>query len=93
MLDQEQRLIEIHSLLVALPALAGARGAGAAGRAALGLEVITIPVIDGTTGGKTQLTASDHARAFPRLRAGVGLPLGGDWRGLRRPGLRSRRSR
>lgn len=79
MLDQEQRLIEIHSLLVALPALE-APGALAPLQGRLGVEVITIPVIDGTTGGKTQLTASNFARAFPRLRAAVGLPLGGAWR-------------
>ncbi len=79
MLDQEQRLIEIHSLLVALPALQAPAGLAPL-QLRLGLEVITIPVIDGTTGGKTQLTASDFASAFPRLRAGIGLPLGGDWR-------------
>lgn len=79
MLDQEQRLIEIHSLLVALPALESP-GALAPMQGRLGVEVITIPVIDGTTGGKTQITASDRARAFPRLRAAVGLPLGGEWR-------------
>ncbi len=78
MLDQEQRLIEIHSLLVAVPALeAPAALAPLQGR--IGLEVITIPIIDGTTGGKTQITASDQARAFPRLRASLGLPLGGAW--------------
>ncbi len=81
MLDQEQRLIEIHSLLVALPALE-APGALARWQARVGAEVITIPVIDGTTGGKVQLTASDQARAFPRLRAALGLPLGGDLRGF-----------
>jgi hypothetical protein len=79
MLDQEQRLIEIHSLLVALPALE-APGALAPWQGRLGLEVITIPDIDGTTGGKIQLTASDFASAFPRLRASMGLPLGGAWR-------------
>ncbi len=74
MLDQEQRLIEIHSLLVALPA-AQAPGALAPGQASLGVELITIPTIDGTTGGKVQLTASDHTRAFPRPRAALGLAL------------------
>jgi hypothetical protein len=78
MLDQEQRLIEIHSLLVALPALE-APGALAPLQGRFGLEVITIPIIDGTTGGKTQITASDQARAFPRLRAAVGLPRLGPW--------------
>jgi hypothetical protein len=79
MLDQEQRLIEIHSLLVALPALE-APGALRSLQPSLGLEVIAIPVIDGTTGGKTQITASDRARAFPRLRLALGLPGAGRWR-------------
>jgi len=79
MLDQEQRLIEIHSLLVALPALE-APGALAPLQGRFGVEVITIPIIDGTTGTKTQITASDKTRAFPRLRGGIGLPLGGAWR-------------
>ena len=81
MLDQEQRLIEIHSLLVALPATQ-APGALTPGQASLGLEVITIPTIDGTTGGKTQITASDQTRAFPRPRLQLGLPLGDDLRAL-----------
>jgi hypothetical protein len=73
MLDQEQRLIELHSLLVALPA-AEAPGALEPFHASLGLELITIPTIDGTTGGKRQITASDRTRAFPRPRLLVGLP-------------------
>lgn len=73
MLDQEERLIEVHSLLVALPALQ-APGALGPGEASLGLEVVAIPVIDGTTGGKRQLTASDQTRAFPRPRLALGLP-------------------
>jgi len=79
MLDQEERLVELHSLLVALPA-AQAPGALAPWQASLGLEVIAIPTIDGTTGGKDQITASDQTSAFPRLRAALGLPLGGAWR-------------
>jgi hypothetical protein len=78
MLDQEERLIEIHSLLVALPALE-APGALRPLQGRLGLELITVPIIDGTTGSKTQITASDTARVFPRLRLGFGLPVGGDW--------------
>jgi hypothetical protein len=39
------------------------------------LEVVTIPRIDGTTGGKEQITASDRTRVFPRPRIAVGLPL------------------
>ncbi len=73
MLDQEQRLIDIHSLLLDLPPLE-APGSLHAGQASLGLEVITIPRIDGTTGGKRQITASDRTRLFPRPRLAVGLP-------------------
>jgi hypothetical protein len=73
MLDQEQRLIEIHSLLVALPAVEAPAALGA-GEASLGLEVVAIPDIDGTTGGKRQITASDRTRAFPRPRLALGLP-------------------
>lgn len=73
MLDQEERLIEVHSLLLALPALQ-APGALASGEAALGLELVVIPLIDGTTGGKRQITASDRTRVFPRPRLALGLP-------------------
>jgi hypothetical protein len=81
MLDQEERLVELHSLLVALPAVE-APGALAPWQASLGLEIIAIPTIDGTTGGKDQITASDRTSAFPRLRLGLGLPLGGAWRAV-----------
>jgi hypothetical protein len=73
MLDQEQRLIDVHSLLLDLPPLE-APGALRPGQLALGLEVITIPEIDGTTGGKRQITASDRTRLFPRPRVALGLP-------------------
>jgi len=79
MIEQEERLVELHSLLVALPA-AQAPGALAPWQASLGLEVIAIPTIDGTTGGNEQITASDQTAAFPRLRAALGLPLGDGWR-------------
>ena len=49
MLDQEERLIELHSLLLALPALE-APGALAPLQARLGLEVVGVPLIDGKTG-------------------------------------------
>jgi hypothetical protein len=81
MLDQEQRLIEIHSLLLALPALE-APGALAPLQARFGFEVAGVPVIDGTTGSKTQITASDRTRIIPRLRGAIGLPLGGEWRAI-----------
>jgi hypothetical protein len=77
MLDQEVRLVEIHSLLMPLPALAPP-GALAPWQASLSLEVIGIPEIDGTTGGKRQITASDRTSAFPRPRLALGLPLGGE---------------
>jgi hypothetical protein len=73
MLDQEERLIELHALLAGLPPLQ-APGAYALGQASLGLELVTIPIIDGQTGGKLQITASDRTRAFPRLRLAAGLP-------------------
>ena len=73
MLDQEQRLIQIHSLLIDLPPV-GAPGSYGPGQASLGLEVITIPAIDGTTGSKRQITASDRTPAFPRPRLALGLP-------------------
>ena len=74
MLDQEQRLIEIHSLLLDLPA-AGAPGAPRSGELSVGLEVITVPPIDGTTGNKKQLTASDRTPVAPRPRVALGLPV------------------
>jgi hypothetical protein len=73
MLDQEERLIEIHSLLVGLPP-AGAPGAYRPGEVGLAVEVIGIPLINGQTGGKVQFTASDHTRVFPRARLAIGLP-------------------
>ena len=73
MLDQEQRLIEIHSLLIALQP-GGPPGAYAPGELSLGVEIIAIPTIDGTTGGKRQITASDRTPVFPRPRLSLGLP-------------------
>lgn len=73
MLDQQQRLIDIHSLLLDLPALQ-APGALPAMRLDVGLEAVTIPRIDGTTGGRHQITASDHTPLFPRPRLALGLP-------------------
>ena len=74
MLDQEQRLIEIHALLLDLPAVESP-GALRPGQLSAGLEAITVPLIDGTTGGKRQITASDQTRVFPRPRLAYGLPL------------------
>jgi len=73
MLDQEERLIEIHSLLLDLPPVT-APGALRPWELALSAEVIGIPEIDGTTGTKEQITASDRTRAFPRPRLALGLP-------------------
>jgi len=50
-LDQQQRLIEIHSLLLALQP-DNAPGAYRPGEISLGVEVIGIPTITGQTGGK-----------------------------------------
>jgi hypothetical protein len=73
MLDQERRLIDIHSLLLDLPPLQSP-GALPAGRLSVGLEAVTIPRIDGTTGSKRQITASDRTPLFPRPRLALGLP-------------------
>jgi hypothetical protein len=79
LLDQEQRLIEIHSLLVGLEPETSP-GAYAPGQLSLGLELIVIPTINGQTGGKTQITASDRTRVFPRPRLAIGLPAPEDFR-------------
>ncbi len=77
MLDQEQRLIDIHSLLLELPPVSAP--ADLPPRSArLGLEIIAVPPIDGTTGTRKQITASDQVPAFPRPRLDVALPLGRD---------------
>jgi len=79
MLDQEERLIEIHSLLVAVGPL-NAPGAYRNRELSLGLEVVGIPAIDGTTGGKRQFTASDRTPVYPRVRLALGLPAPEDFR-------------
>jgi opacity protein-like surface antigen len=79
MLDQQQRLIDIHALLLDLPPVQ-APGALRAWEATLGLEVIGVPPIDGTTGTKRQITASDRTPVFPRPRLALGLPAPEDWR-------------
>jgi hypothetical protein len=79
MLDQEQRLIEIHSLLIALQP-GNAPGAYRAGEVSLGLEIVGIPPIDGTAGGKREITASDRTPVFPRPRLAIGLPAPADFR-------------
>lgn len=73
MLDQEERLIDIHSLLLDLPPLQ-APAALPAGTVGVSLEAVTIPEIDGTTGSKEQITASDRTPIFPRPRVQLGLP-------------------
>ena len=79
MLDQQQRLIDIHALLLDLRAL-DAPGAFRPGRLSLGVEVIGVPPIDGTTGNKRQITASDETPLFPRPRVALGLPAPRDFR-------------
>ncbi len=73
MLDQEERLIDIHSLLLDLPPLQ-APGALPPRRLGVSLEAVGIPEIDGATGTRRQITASDHARVVPRPRVALGLP-------------------
>ncbi len=72
---REQRLVDIHALLLDLPAI-DAPGALAPGQLDLGVEVTGIPVISGDVGAadKRELTASDHARLDPRPRVALGLP-------------------
>jgi hypothetical protein len=65
--------IDIHCLLLDLPPTQ-APAALRPLQLALGVEAITIPAIDGTTGGKRQITASDHTPLFPRPRLMIGLP-------------------
>jgi hypothetical protein len=81
MLDQEERLIDIHSLLLDLPALESP-GALRAMQLSVGLEAVTIPDIDGQTGGKRQITASDRTPLFPRPRVALGLPAPEGFRAL-----------
>ena len=69
----EEHLVDLHALLLDLPAI-DAPGAFRSGELNLALEVTDIPVIDGDVGPKTELTASDHARAYPRFRLALGLP-------------------
>lgn len=73
MLDQQQRLIQIHALLLDLPPV-DAPGTYRKGALSLGIEAIGIPPIDGTTGSKHQITASDQTPVFPRPRIALGLP-------------------
>jgi hypothetical protein len=73
MLDQQQRLIDIHDLLLDLPPVE-APGVLAPFQLAVSAEVITIPSIDGATGTRRQITASDHTPLFPRPRIALGLP-------------------
>jgi hypothetical protein len=73
MADQEQRLIDIHALLLDLPPVQ-APAALSRGEVGVSLEAVGIPPIDGTTGSRTQLTASDHTRLYPRPRVQLGLP-------------------
>jgi hypothetical protein len=79
MLDQEERLIELGSLLIALPP-DNAPGAYPPGKLALSIEIDGIPPINGQTGGKTQITPSDRTPVFPRLRLAYGLPAPDNFR-------------
>lgn len=79
MLDQQQRLIDIHGLLLDLPPV-DAPAALRPGRLSVGVEAIGVPSIDGTTGNKRQITASDQTPVFPRPRLALGLPAPADFR-------------
>lgn len=70
---REERLVDIHSLLLDLPPI-DAPGALEPWQLALSLELATIPPISGDVGPKREITASDHARLFPRPRLALGLP-------------------
>jgi hypothetical protein len=80
-LNQEERLIQIHSLLVALPPQTAPDGY-APGQVSLGLELIVIPSISGQIGGRNppEITASDRTPVFPRPRLALGLPAPSDFR-------------
>jgi len=80
-LDQEQRLIQIHSLLVALPPLTSPEGYEP-WQVSLGAELIVIPSISGQIGGRVppEITASDRTPVFPRPRLAIGLPAPQDFR-------------
>ena len=74
LLGQEQRLIDIHALLLDLPPV-DAPGTYRAGQVSVGIEAIGVPPIDGSTGTpgtqgfKRQITASDRTPVFPRPRS------------------------
>ena len=73
MLDQELRLIDIHNLLLNVPPLQPPGALGSM-QLSLSLEGIGVPPINGQTGSKTQITASDHTPLFVRPRVLLGLP-------------------
>ena len=79
MLDQQQRLMDIHALLLDLPPV-DAPAALRPGALSLGVEIIGVPPIDGTTGNKKQITASDQTPLFPRPRVALGLPAPANFR-------------
>ncbi len=71
--QQEQRLMELHALLFDLPPVQAPAALGP-GTLDASLEAVTIPFIDGNAGPRHEITASDHARVFPRPRLALGLP-------------------
>jgi hypothetical protein len=71
--SREQRLVDIHALLLDLPRIE-APGALTPGQLDLSAELTAIPPISGDVGPKREITASDHARLFPRARLALGLP-------------------
>jgi hypothetical protein len=73
MLDQQRRLIDVHDLLLDLPPV-DAPADLRPYQLGVAVEVIAIPSIDGATGTRRQITASDHTPLFPRPRLAIGLP-------------------
>lgn len=73
LVQQEHRLMELHSLLLDLPPVQAPAALGA-GTLDASLEGVTIPFIDGDAGPRHELTASAHTRIFPRPRLQLGLP-------------------
>jgi len=72
---RQQHLLDEHALLIDLPPVE-APGALSPGQLDLGLEVVGIPAISGSTGNpnEREITISDRARVFPRPRLSLGLP-------------------
>jgi hypothetical protein len=76
LVQEEHRLMEVHSLLLDLPPLQ-APAALSPGTLDASLEAVTIPFIRGDAPPYHEITASAHTRVFPRPRLLLGLPAPG----------------